>query len=150
MKSRFAYILLAVTLFTACTQQQLNQSAAIVLPIAEAAAATYGAQYDIPPAATASLIGGTAQLFGMSSVAYQGQPPSTGTDLAPVAAAVLSKTPSGTSEQQAAVLLAAAQYLQNKAKATPAPATGASRKLPTLYYGDEVIQGAKIVYRDTQ
>lgn len=114
MKNHLITYLLPILLF-GCSTAQLNQSAAVIVPIAEAAADQYAVAHGLSPTSAENLIGTANQLFGMSSVAYQGQPPSTGATDASVAAAALSKTPSGTSTQQAAVLLAVAQALQNQA-----------------------------------
>jgi len=111
MKSRFALHRPRRHAVPACSTAQLNQSAATVIPIVNRCCCLRS-QYGIPPTATASLVAGRT-LFGCRASLTKGSR----RPQAPICRAwprQCSRRRPAHSPQQAAVLLAAAQYLQNK------------------------------------
>lgn len=110
------YLLILAFLLPACSTTQEAEILAIAKPIAQIAIATAASYYGISPSTTQAAELAASQLFGMASVAYQQQPPTTGADVSTIAQAALTKLPSGTALQQAPVLLAAAQMAAASSK----------------------------------
>ncbi len=94
MKSRFAYILLAAALFTACSTQQIDQTRAIADPLVKAAIASYASTYGVPPVLTDQVTSTLqSQFWGMLAQKYAGQPVAQGSAIPAVGQAVAAQNP---------------------------------------------------------
>lgn len=128
MKLKRLFPLIALAAF-GCTTAQLNQAAAVAIPIAEAAVTAAGAFFGVPPSATIAIEAAANALWGAGKQAQASQPVAQGTTIAPIGAAIakavtqqaaLNPTVSVSPTNAAAILQLAATKVPQVAATLPA------------------------------
>lgn len=123
MKLKRLFPLIALFAF-GCTTAQLNQAAAVAIPIAEAAATAAGVYFGVSPTSVLAVTQAANALWGAAKQAQASQPVAQGTTIAPIGAAIdkavimqaaLNPTLSTTPNNVANILNVAAQVAVNSA-----------------------------------